>query len=76
MDLKSFPFAWLFGAIMFAVLLAVFLFRKAVITGGVAISSSISSWTLSPLPDGMITIAAIAGLVLIIIFAGIGKVEH
>ena len=61
---------------LFAILLTIFLVRKAAITGGFATGRAVSSLAVTPASSGMITIVAAAALILIVIFAGIGKIEH
>ncbi|MBW3001829.1 hypothetical protein KY338_01550 [Candidatus Woesearchaeota archaeon] len=73
---KPVPIAWIFGGVLFAILLTIFLVRKAAITGGVATGGAVSSLTVTPASSGMLTIIAAAALILIVIFAGIGKIEH
>jgi hypothetical protein len=72
---KKFPTAMVFGAVFLALLLAVFLIRKSTITGR-ATSGIISTLTASPISTGLITAVAAASMLLIVIFAGIGKEEH
>ncbi|MBW2972923.1 hypothetical protein KY346_00860 [Candidatus Woesearchaeota archaeon] len=74
--LKKFPTTWVIGSIALAVLLAIFLIRKATITGNVATGGTASSLAISPISAGMITVVAVSALILIVIFAGIGKKEH
>lgn len=72
----KFPTAWILGAMVFAILLTVFLVRKAAITGGVATGAVMSTITFSPVSSGLLTIVAASALILIVIFAGVGKQEH
>lgn len=72
---KKFPTALVVGAAMLAVLLGIFVVRKSTITGKVT-SGLISGLTASPISTGLITAIAAASMLLIVIFAGIGKEEH
>ncbi|MBW2986012.1 hypothetical protein KY333_01445 [Candidatus Woesearchaeota archaeon] len=72
---KKFPTALIVGAAMLAVLLGIFVVRKSTITGR-ATSGIISTLTASPISTGLITAVAAASMLLIVIFAGIGKEEH
>ncbi len=73
---QTIPIAWIFGGLLFAILLTIFLVRKAAITGGVATGVAINSLAVTSASSSMITIVAAAALILIVIFAGIGKIEH
>ena len=73
---QTIPVGWIFGGLLFAILLTIFLVRKAAITGGFATGGAVSSLAVTPASSGMITIVAAAALILIVIFAGIGKIEH
>ena len=72
---KRFPTAFIIGTISLVVLLAIFLVRKSAITGGFAMGGAFSALTSSPVSAGMIAAIAVGAVVLIAIFAGIGKTE-
>ncbi|MBD3303707.1 hypothetical protein GF343_01055 [Candidatus Woesearchaeota archaeon] len=72
---KQVPVAWIFGGLLFAILLTIFLVRKAAITGGFATGGT-KALSVAPFSGSMLTIIAAAALILIVIFAGVGKIEH
>ena len=72
---KQVPIAWIFGGLLFAILLTIFLVRKAAITGSFA-AGGINALSIAPFSGSMLTIIAAAALILIVIFAGVGKIEH
>lgn len=72
---KRFPTAFLIGTISLAVLLAIFLVRKSTITGNFAMGGTMSSLAISPVSAGMVAAIAVGAVILIAIFAGIGKTE-
>ena len=72
---KRFPSAFVIGTIGLVLLLTIFLVRKSAITGGFAAGGTFSSLTSSPVSAGMIAAIAVGAVVLIAIFAGIGKTE-
>jgi len=72
---KHVPIAWIFGGLLFAILLTIFLVRKAA-TGNAATGRVVSSLSAVPISGSMLTVVAAAALILIVIFAGIGKIEH
>ena len=75
MKKKQFPTAWVLSGLVLAGLIAFFLFRKATITGRVTTGGAVSALAVSPISTGMVTVIAASALILIVIFAGIGKRE-
>jgi len=72
---KRFPAAFVIGAVSLAILLAIFLVRKSAITGSFAAIGDFGVLDMSFLSAGMIAAIAAGAILLIVIFAGIGKQE-
>ena len=72
---KRFPTAFVIGTISLAVLIAIFLVRKSAITGSFVAGGTFSALAVSPVSVGMIAAIAAGAILMIVIFAGIGKQE-